>query len=100
MHVRAGVPIDNIDVALVVHGKASYDLMTDVAFAEKFSKKNPSSTLLTQLLKNKVKIFVCGQSSSHLGLTKTLFNNDIEMSLSAMTANALLQQEGYTLNPF
>lgn len=100
MHVRAGVPLENIDVALVVHGKASYDLMSDDAFKQKFTKENPSSKLLNELLKNKVKVFVCGQSSSFLGLKKSQYKNGVALSLSAMTANALLQQQGYTLNPF
>lgn len=100
MHVRAGVPFNNIDIALVIHGKASYDLMNDAAFKNKFEKQNPSSDLLQKLFHNNVKVFVCGQSSSFLGLTKDQFNKSVHMSLSAMTANALLQQQGYTLNPF
>lgn len=100
MHVRAGVPVENIEVALVVHGKASYDLMTNKAFKAKFSKTHASSDLLTQLLENNVRVFVCGQSSNYLGLTANQFTDGVEISLSAMTANALLQQEGYTLNPF
>lgn len=100
MHVRAGVPLSNIDVAMVVHGKASYDLLKTDAFKAQFSKNNPSSDLVSQLLANDVKIFVCGQSSSFLGIQASDFADGVELSLSAMTANALLQQEGYTLNPF
>ena len=100
MHVRAGVSIDNIDVALVVHGKASHDLMTDEAFEAAFGKENPSAELVHQLIKNKVHVYICGQSSSHLGITADQLNDKVTISLSAMTANALLQQQGYTLNPF
>jgi intracellular sulfur oxidation DsrE/DsrF family protein len=100
MHARAGVPLENIDVAIVVHGKASYDLMNEKAYKQKFIQENPSSKLLNELLKNKVKVFICGQSSAFLGLNKTQYKNGVSMSLSAMTANALLQQQGYTLNPF
>lgn len=100
MHVRAGVPLKNIEIALVVHGKASYDLMTEKSFSKRFGKENPSSDLLSKLLENDVKVFICGQSSSHLGLEPDQFTEGTKVSLSAMTANALLQQNGYTLNPF
>ena len=100
MHVRAGVPLKNLDVAIVVHGKAGFDLMTDAAHQVKFNKDNPSDELLNLLLDTNVKVFVCGQSSNFLGLTKKDLNPRVKMSLSAMTANALLQQQGYTLNPF
>ena len=100
MHVRAGVPVDNINVAIVVHGKASYQLMNDKAFFTKFEKENPSSDLVSKLLENDVDVFVCGQSASFLGLQAKQFNDQVKVSLSAMTANALLQQAGYTLNPF
>ena len=100
MHVRAGVPLKNLDVAIVVHGKAGFDLMTGAAHQAKFNKDNPNNELLNLLLDTNVKVFVCGQSSSFLGLTKKDLNPRVKMSLSAMTANALLQQQGYTLNPF
>lgn len=100
MHVRAGVQLDNLDVALVVHGKAGFDLMTNSAHKVKFARENPNNELLNLLLDNKVEVFVCGQSSSFLGLDKKDINPRVKMSLSAMTANALLQQKGYTLNPF
>ena len=100
MHVRAGVPQDNVEVALVVHGKAAYGLLKDNVYREKFGTNNPSSELLSQLLENNVRVIACGQSSSYLGIGRTELIDDVELSLSAMTANALLQQAGYTLNPF
>jgi intracellular sulfur oxidation DsrE/DsrF family protein len=100
MHVRAGVPLENLDLAIVVHGKAGFDLMTDAAHQVKFKKANPNEQLLNLLLDTDVKVFVCGQSSSFLGIAKKDLNPGVKMSLSAMTANALLQQQGYSLNPF
>jgi intracellular sulfur oxidation DsrE/DsrF family protein len=100
MHVRAGVPLKNLDLAIVVHGKAGFDLMSNAAHQVKFDKANPNEELLNSLLDADVKVFVCGQSSSFLGVAKKDLNPRVKMSLSAMTANALLQQQGYTLNPF
>jgi len=100
MHVRAGVAEENIDVAMVVHGKASFDLMNDKAHETKFEEPNINTELINLLSKFGVKVFICGQSASYHGLSLDKLNTHVEMSLSAMTANALLQQRGYTLNPF
>ena len=43
---------------------------------------------------------MCGQSAAGQGVKKTDLLPGVELALSAMTAHALLQQQGYTLNPF
>ncbi len=100
MHVRAGVPKENISLALVVHGKASNDLLQNAVFKSKFDKQNPNEDLLKQLMAAGVNIYLCGQSASYMDIKAGELIPGIEMSLSAMTSNALLQQQGYTLNPF
>ena len=100
MHVRAGVPLEHIDVAMVVHGKAAFDLLDNGAFKTRFTKDNGSVELLNQLLASGVGVYLCGQSAAALGIDKKDLQAGVQMSLSAMTANALLQQQGYTLNPF
>lgn len=100
MHVRAGVPLKKINAAMVVHGGASTELMNAKAFKKRFNKDHTSIDLLKNLKKTGVKIIVCGQSAAYHGINKEDLAAGIEMSLSAMTANALLQQQGYTLNPF
>jgi intracellular sulfur oxidation DsrE/DsrF family protein len=48
-----------------------------------------------------VRIILCGQSAAGLGLDETAdLLPGVEVALSAMTAHALLQQDGYTVNPF
>ena len=100
MHVRAGVQKDNIDVAMVIHGKASFDLMNDKAHTAKFDQANRNSELIDLLSNFGVSVIICGQSASYHGINKADLNQNVKLSLSAMTANALLQQQGYTLNPF
>ena len=100
MHVRAGVEKENIDLAMVVHGKASFDLMNDEAHLKKFETANGSTRLIKLLSKFGVKVILCGQSARYHGIEKSDLHQEVQISLSAMTANALLQQQGYTLNPF
>ncbi len=100
MHVRAGVKPENIRLALVVHGKASLDVMNNDSYAEKFDLDNPNHDLINELLNNQVDIYLCGQSAAYYKVAQEDLQEGVQMALSAMTAHALLQQQGYTLNPF
>ena len=100
MHVRAGVPLDNIDVAIVVHGKVSPQLLNAAAYEKRFGKANVNQDLLEQLMAAGVTITLCGQSAAFADVAAVDLLPGVQMSLSAMTAHALLQQQGYTLNPF
>lgn len=100
MHIRAGVPRENINVAMVIHGKAGFDVMNNAAYKERFLQDNASLGLLQDLQQAGVAVYLCGQSAVHLDIERTDLSPGVRMSLSAMTANALLQQQGYTLNPF
>lgn len=100
MHVRAGVALENIDVAIVVHGKASLELMNASAYSDRLGKRNGSAELLSQLMEKGVSIYLCGQSASYHDISTEQLIEGVETSLSAMTSHALLQQMGFTLNPF
>ncbi|MEO9490827.1 MAG: DsrE family protein [Marinomonas sp.] len=102
MHVANGVPAENIKIAIVVHGKATLDLLNDAAWVkrERAGDANPSAGLLRALLDHGARIILCGQSGTVNGLAKADLVEGVEVQLSAMTAHALLQQDGYTVNPF
>lgn len=101
MHVAAGVDPDNIRIAVVVHGKASLDLIDDAAWAAKGKGDvNPSSAMIREMLENGVRFILCGQSGVSNGVAQDELIPGVETALSAMTAHALLQQRGYTVNPF
>lgn len=100
MHVGNGFSAKNIELALVVHGSAGFDLLTNKVFQAKYDQENPNHELLSLLLKNKVNIYICGQSAAFLEIDNADLLQGVQMALSAMTAHAVLQQQGYTLNPF
>lgn len=99
MHARAGMPADAMAVALVVHGGATVEL-TEAAYAERKDAENANIDLLRTLMRHGVRVIVCGQSAAANGLTAGDFLDGVEMSLSAMTAHALLRRQDYGLNPF
>lgn len=92
MHVAHGVAEENIRIAVVVHGKAVNDLIA--------REDNTSAAMVEALLDHGVRFIVCGQSAVAYGVTQDKLVPGVEMALSAMTAHALLQQAGYTVNPF
>lgn len=100
MHVANGVSPDKIQLALVVHGKASEEMLDNDEFKQRFDQDNPNIPLLSALIKHKVQIFVCGQSASYYDISNKHLLAGVKMSLSAMTAHAILSGQGYSLNPF
>ena len=100
MHVANGVPAENIHLALVIHGKAGFDLLKSRLYQEKFNSTNANSALLQDLMKNQVQIYLCGQSAAYYDIDKPLLEPGVKMALSAMTAHAVLNSKGYSLNPF
>lgn len=91
MHARAGVEPEKIDLAVVVHGAAVKDVTAD---------SKGSEALISALKGHSVRIIVCGQSAAYYGVSSDDLAPGVEMALSAMTAHAVLQQDGYTVNPF
>ena len=101
MHVKAGVPLENIKIAVVVHGKASEDLLGADEYAKRRDgAENANIALIAALVDSGMRVILCGQSAAAYGITNDMLALGVEMALSAMTAHALLQQEGYTVNPF
>lgn len=103
MHVAAGVPQENIRLVVVVHGKASLELLTNAAHAANPASRrgdNPSAKLVQALLDEDVRFILCGQSAAAYGIKPEDLIPGVEMALSAMTAHAVLQKNGFTVNPF
>lgn len=100
MHVEAGVPLADIHVAIVVHGGAAADLLTGDAYAARNDGAvNGSASAIAELTAHGVDIWLCGQTAAAYQFTKADLLPGVGVSLSAMTAFALLQQQGYTLIP-
>ncbi|MBQ0770932.1 MAG: DsrE family protein, partial [Sphingomonadales bacterium] len=65
MQVAAGVPEENIRLAVVVHGGASFDLTSQAFFAvHKDGKENASAAAIAQLQEHGVQFYLCGQSAA------------------------------------
>jgi len=100
MHARNGIEPGNIEMAIVVHGAASRDLLTDEAYRARYDEPNPNTAMLAELQAAGVRIYLCGQTMVHRNIGVAELNPAVSLALSAMTAHVRLQSEGFTLIPF
>ena len=101
MHALAGVPEKNMKLAVVFHGKASFAVASSEKYGETYEgAENGNAAIIKALTEHGVRVILCGQSATYYGIKNEDMLPGVEMALSAMTAHAVLQQQGYTLNPF
>ena len=100
MHAQQGIDPENMDFALVVHGSAVKDLLTDEAYKSRYEEDNPNTPMLSELNNAGVKIYLCAQSAAHKKFGWEEFNPAVTIAISAMTAHVRLETEGYTVIPF
>lgn len=92
MSVENGVDPKKVKLAIVVHGGATKDLTQADGAA--------NAALIAALADKGFDIYLCGQSAAAYGVSKADLLPGVQMALSAMHAHALLDAEGYSLNPF
>lgn len=100
MHAQAGVPLENMKVALVFHSKAAKDILKDKAYSKRYLTNNPNNELIKSLLKADVNLVLCGQSANSRNIEVAETIDGVQLSLSAMTALIQLQHQGYQLIKF
>ena len=99
MHARNGVAVENMDLAMVVHGASVQNVLNNDAYGQKHGIENPNLELLIKLHDAGVKIFICGQSMAFGGINKSDLASETRVALSAMTMLTVLQNTGYALLP-
>lgn len=95
MHLQQGLSLENLKIALVLHGAATKNALNDKSYQKKYGKENPNLALLHALKQANVDIFVCGQSLYAKGFKQADTSIDVKVSLSALTALVHYQSEGY-----
>lgn len=101
MHVAAGVSQKDMQIVAIFHGAGAVDLLKpDVYAARNDGKANGSMDAIAKLIGAGVEFYLCGQTAMGQNISKADLLPGVKMSLSAITAHAVYQQRGYTLNPF
>lgn len=100
MHARAGVPRENMEVVLSVHGTAGKDLLDHDGYRARHGVENPNAGLIQALVDAGVQVVLCGQTSAARDLPREELLPGVQMSLSAMTLLITLQNQGWALIPW
>ncbi len=100
MHAQSGIPKEKLKVALVVHGKASEDLLRPDFFRQKHGVENPNADLVKALLDAGVEIAICGQSATSRNIQREQTIRGVLWSLSAMSALVHYQNINYRFIKF
>ena len=99
MHALNGVPAENMEVAVVLHGAALKSTLRQDAYSKRYQVDNPNLALLMALDKAGVKLYACGQSLGFRNFSKNELTDPVKVGLSAMTLLTTFQADGFALLP-
>ena len=95
MNARNGIEPGKVKLAVVLHGSAGRAVLTDQAHEKHFETANPNKSLMEELGRAGVDIYICGQTAAHRGFAPDQLLPEVTLAVSAMTVHVRLQQEGY-----
>lgn len=95
-----GVPRANVQVAIVVHGTAGEELLTNAEYRARKGVDNPNIALLEEMSKAGARIILCGQTAGSRKIARDQILSFVLVAPSAAWAHATLTRQGYTVNPF
>ncbi|NJN42093.1 MAG: DsrE family protein [Flammeovirgaceae bacterium] len=100
LHAVAGVPIENLTVAVVIHNQATYAIMDNPSYREKYKTDNPNLALIKELSGAGVQFIVCGQSLIGRDVKREKIAREVKVAVSMLTTVTTLQASGYSLLQF
>ncbi|MEM7701589.1 MAG: DsrE family protein [Pseudomonadota bacterium] len=101
-----GIPADQVKVAIVIHGPAVFDVVSDERYKAKHDTQfvkhsgNPSRTLVKKLIARGAEIWVCGVAAKYHKVGNTDLIEGVKMAPSGTIAHAELQRRGFGINPY
>jgi intracellular sulfur oxidation DsrE/DsrF family protein len=100
LHVMGGVPKEKLNVVMVIHGGATYNVMENAAYMKKYKTNNPNLRLFKELADAGVKILVCGQSLINRKVDRMKIVPEVKVATSMLTTLTTYQLKGYALLKF
>lgn len=94
-----GVPASQIKLAIVLHGRATVDLMANAPYKARMGRDNPNIAILEQLSKAGVDIIVCGQALFNRNVPRDDLLPLVQVARSAGYAHMILAAKGYGTTP-
>jgi intracellular sulfur oxidation DsrE/DsrF family protein len=100
MHTNEGMKLEQLKVALTIHGAAWQDVLTNKVYKEKYGVNNPNLKLINQLSEAGVDVIICGQTAAYRKMDRNDVNPKVKFALSAMTASLQYQNNDYKFIKF
>jgi intracellular sulfur oxidation DsrE/DsrF family protein len=99
---KAGVDAARVKTAVVVHGRAIYDIADAERYAEAYGDdvSNPNADIVAELVERGAEIWVCGVAAVNRGVGDDDILPGVRMAPAAMIAHAELQRRGFSINPY
>ncbi len=95
LHVIGGVPKEKMSVIVAVHNEASYTILNDSQYREKYKMDNPNLALYKELKEAGVQFYVCGQSLVARKIDRKRISEDVGIATSMLTVLSTYQLKGY-----
>lgn len=95
-----GVPNENVEVVLAIHGGATFGVLNNEAYLALFATDNPNLDLISELKAAGVRLTVCGQSLVGRSIPFAAVTDEVEIATSMLTTVAMYQMQGYNLLKF
>lgn len=97
LHRYAGVPKENIELAIVIFSGSTPMVIANETYSKRFDQVNPNGALVDELLKNDIQVIVCGQSMMKQDLLPQDIYPGVRLAFSRFTATTDLIGQGYKL---
>lgn len=100
LHVLGGVPKENLDIVVVIHGEATYTLTDSKTYENRYKTPNPNLALYKELDEAGVTLVACGQSLQARKVDRATLIPQIKIATSMLTTVTTLQLKGYAFIKF
>jgi intracellular sulfur oxidation DsrE/DsrF family protein len=100
LHAIGGVAKEKLTIVVAIHGEASYSIMNNEAYQEKYKTANPNLELYKELQEAGVKLFICGQSLIGRSIDRTKIVPQVKIATSMLTTLTTYQLKGYAVLKF
>lgn len=85
------------DLVAVIHGPATFAILSDAEYRKRFGKPNPNTALLKELRGAGVSIHVCSYALANQKIERQSVAEGVDVDLAAMMTIATLQLKGWAL---
>lgn len=100
LHSMGGVPKENMNIVVAVHNEATYTLLENDLYRDRYKKDNPNLPLYDELCNAGVKFFVCGQSLISRKVNPKKIHPKVGIATSMLTVFTTYQLKGYAALKF